>query len=68
MASVVVKVNGMKCGGCVKSVTNVLQELPGVSRVEVLLEPGEARVDYDPGQVQVESMKQAVADAGFEAP
>jgi copper chaperone len=67
MASVVVKVSGMKCGGCVKSVTNVLQELPGVNRVEVLLEPGEARVDYDPGKVQVEAMKQAVADAGFEA-
>ncbi|HWS13150.1 MAG TPA: heavy-metal-associated domain-containing protein [Rhodocyclaceae bacterium] len=67
MASVVVKVSGMKCGGCVKSVTNVLQELPGVDRVEVLLEPGEARVDYDPGKVQVEAMKQAVADAGFEA-
>jgi copper chaperone len=67
MASVVVKVSGMKCGGCVKSVTNVLQELPGVNRVEVLLEPGEARVDYDPGKVEVEAMKQAVADAGFEA-
>ena len=67
MASVVVKVSGMKCGGCVKSVTNVLQELPGVNRVEVLLDPGEARVDYDPGKVQVEAMKQAVADAGFEA-
>ena len=67
MASVVVKVSGMKCGGCVKSVTNVLQELPGVNRVEVLLEPGEARVDYDPCKVQVEAMKQAVADAGFEA-
>lgn len=67
MESVVVKVSGMKCGGCVKSVTNVLQELPGVNRVEVLLDPGEARVDYDPGKVQVEAMKQAVADAGFEA-
>jgi copper chaperone len=67
MASVVVKVSGMKCGGCVKSVTNVLQELPGVNRVEVLLEPGEARVDYDPGKVQVEAMRQVVADAGFEA-
>jgi copper chaperone len=67
MESVVVKVKGMKCGGCVKSVTSVLQGLPGVIRAEVLLEPGEARVDYDPSLVRVEAMKQAVEDAGFEA-
>ncbi|MCK7498205.1 MAG: heavy-metal-associated domain-containing protein [Comamonadaceae bacterium] len=42
--------NGMKCGGCVKSVTNVLQELPGVARAEVSLERGEAPHRVRPGQ------------------
>ncbi len=67
MESIVLKVSGMSCGGCVKSVTNVLQGLPGVAKAEVSLERGEARVDFEPGQVTRDAMAQAVADAGFEA-
>ncbi|MGE5466361.1 MAG: heavy-metal-associated domain-containing protein [Ignavibacteria bacterium] len=67
METTVLKVSGMSCGGCVKSVTNVLQELPGVSRAEVSLEKGEAAVEFEPGKVTREAMAQAIADAGFEA-
>lgn len=67
MESIVLKVGGMSCGGCVKSVTNVLQELPGVAKAEVSLEKGEAKVDFDPAAVTRETMAQAIADAGFEA-
>jgi copper chaperone len=67
MESIVLKVIGMSCGGCVKSVTNVLQELPGVAKAEVSLEQGEAKVDFDPAKVTREAMAQAIADAGFEA-
>jgi copper chaperone len=62
----VIKVGGMSCGGCVKSVTNVLQGLPGVSKAEVSLEKGEARVEHD-ASASREAMKQAIVDAGFEA-
>jgi copper chaperone len=68
METTIVKVSGMKCGGCVASVTSVLQGLPGVVRADVSLERGEARVDYDPGRVGLEAMKAAIFDAGFEAP
>jgi len=68
METTIVKVNGMKCGGCVKSVTNVLQDLPGVARAEVSLDRGEASVEYDPAKVGVDAMKLAIIDAGFEAP
>ncbi len=67
MESIVVKVGGMSCQGCVKSVTNVLTALPGVSRAEVSLERGEARIDFEPGKVGVEDFKRAIDDAGFEA-
>jgi copper chaperone len=67
METIVLKVSGMSCGGCVKSVTKVLTELPGVSKAEVQLSPGEARVEYDPAAVTREAMKQAIDDAGFEA-
>ncbi|HEX8989322.1 MAG TPA: cation transporter [Rhodocyclaceae bacterium] len=67
METIVLKVSGMSCGGCVKSVTNVLQELPGVAKAEVSLEKGEARVEFEPGKVTRDTMAQAIADAGFEA-
>jgi copper chaperone len=67
METTTIKVSGMSCGGCVKSVTNVLTALPGVGKAEVTLQPGEARVEFDPAQVTREAMARAIDDAGFEA-
>jgi copper chaperone len=67
METTTIKVGGMSCGGCVKSVTNVLQALPGVAKAEVSLEQGEARIDYEAGRVSLDDMKRAVVEAGFEA-
>jgi copper chaperone len=66
MESTIVKVGGMSCQGCVKSVTKVLLELPGVSKAEVSLERGEAAIDYDAGKVTRDQIKQSIDDAGFE--
>jgi copper chaperone len=63
----VIKVQGMTCQGCVKSVTRVLQALPGVERVDVSLERGEAALHYDPGHATIEDFRKAVDDAGFVA-
>lgn len=67
METVILKVSGMSCGGCVKSVTGVLEALPGVKKADVSLEKGEAVVSFEPGAVTREQMKQAIEDAGFEA-
>lgn len=67
METTVLKVEGMSCGGCVKSVTNVLSALPGVTKAEVSLENKSARVEYEAGRVTREDMKRAIAEAGFEA-
>jgi len=67
MESTLLKVGGMSCQGCVKSVTKVLSELPGVVKAEVSLERGEASVDYDAGKVTRDAMKRVIDDAGFEA-
>lgn len=67
MESTRVKVGGMSCQGCVKSVTKVLLELPGVGQAEVSLERGEAVVAYDAGRVTRDAIKQAIDGAGFEA-
>ena len=66
MTDLTLKITGMSCGGCVRSVTGVLQALPDVSAVDVALEPGEARVSFDPDQVSPAQLAAAVEDAGFE--
>lgn len=66
MEKVTLGISGMTCGGCVRSVTNVLSALDGVTKAEVSLEKHNAVVDYDPGKVGVEQLKRSVAEAGFE--
>lgn len=66
METTIIKVGGMSCQKCVASVTGVLSQLPGVSGVQVSLEAGEALVSFDPAQVQLAALKEAVEDAGFD--
>jgi copper chaperone len=63
----VLKIGGMTCDGCARSVSNVLRALPGVLTADVSLTQGQATVSFDPAQVSVESMRGAIEDAGFEA-
>ena len=59
-------VQGMTCGGCVASVKRVLEALPGVSNVNVVLDPGTASVAYDPARVTAEALRDAVRSAGYD--
>jgi copper chaperone len=61
------KIGGMSCQGCVKSVTNILVGVPGVSKAEVSLERGEATVDIDSATVTREVLIKAIDDGGFSA-
>lgn len=45
MTTVELSVQGMTCGSCVKHVTNALQSVAGVNRVEVDLANGRATVE-----------------------
>ncbi|HRQ58036.1 MAG TPA: heavy-metal-associated domain-containing protein [Azoarcus taiwanensis] len=67
MTEVTIKVAGMSCGGCVRNVTGVLKALPGVTDVSVSLDEAQAEISYDPGQVNVEQLRQAIMDAGFDS-
>jgi copper chaperone len=68
MKTVELKVEGMDCEGCVKSVTRMLSGVPGVASVEVSLAEARARVTYDPAKADVPAMKKAVGRAGYKAP
>jgi copper chaperone len=58
-------VTGMTCAHCVASVTEEVQEIPGVEDVNVVLESGSLTVtSADP--VDDAAVKAAVEDAGYQ--
>jgi copper ion binding protein len=63
--AVVLRVTGMSCGKCVGRVTKGLQELPGVTHVDVDLASAEARVEGNAVDAQV--LCSTVSDLGFGA-
>jgi copper ion binding protein len=58
-------VTGMTCGHCVASVTEEVQEIPGVENVEVVLETGNLSVTSSE-PVDDDAVKTAVEDAGYQ--
>ena len=66
MESITIGIRGMTCGGCVASVKRALEGIDGVERVDVQLEPGQAKVNYVPGRVNGARLRSAIEDAGFE--
>jgi copper chaperone len=66
METTVLKVKGMTCGGCVRSVKNVLESIQGVTSADVSLEKAQATVTYDPAKADANRMKEAVTDAGYQ--
>ena len=58
-------VKGMTCSGCAKSVQAVLEKVPGVTKVQVLLEKNEADVTYEKGKTTPEELVKAVEKGGY---
>ncbi len=58
-------VTGMTCGHCVASVTEEVQELPGVHDVAVVLETGALTFTSD-RQVDDAAVRAAVEEAGYQ--
>ncbi|HEX6307379.1 MAG TPA: copper ion binding protein [Longimicrobiales bacterium] len=67
MTMTTLKVSGMSCQHCVRSVTQALESQEGVKRAEVDLQAGRARVEYDESRVTPAQLANAVADEGYEA-
>ena len=65
--TVVLDVEGMKCGGCVRAVERTLLEQPGVQRVDVNLVSRAAWLDLENDAGSVEAVLSALTDRGFPA-
>ncbi len=62
---VVLKVEGMHCGGCVRSVTNAIKRVAGVKDAEVSLEKETALVEFDKEVTNLSEIRIAVEEAGY---
>src|SRR5262245_53479022 len=61
------RVDGMDCGDCAKTVEQSLRTLPGVADVTVQFIQGTADVRYDPALVSTETMARRVNALGYRA-
>jgi len=60
------KIEGMSCNHCVRSVKGALAELPGVKSVEVDLKSGTATIDAE--NLDLKLAKETVERLGFKCP
>lgn len=67
MAKITLKIDGMSCQHCVKTVTGVLTALEGVQRAKVNLRKGEVVVRFDAAHITTTNLTEAITEAGFEA-
>ena len=65
MSKTVLKIEGMMCEGCVKTVREALENLSGTTSVDVNLKKGTATVQHE--GVSDETLIGAVVDTGFRA-
>lgn len=66
MQTVTLNIDGMTCGGCVKSVTRLLEGVEGVEKVEVSLENKNAVITFDESKTDTDALIDAVEDGGYD--
>lgn len=65
MSEATYRVEGMNCSHCELSVTKALESVPGVSKADVSLERGEAKVSFTGEPVDTTVLVAAVEGAGY---
>ncbi|AGY92696.1 hypothetical protein SPICUR_08875 [Spiribacter curvatus] len=65
--SLTLALSGVTCGGCIRTIENALNALPGVREAAANLSMGTAQVDYLPGAVTTNDMIAAVEAVGYGA-
>lgn len=65
-SDITLKVSGMSCDHCKKAVETSVGVLPGVTKVEAVVDQGKVNVSFDPSKVNLNDIKKAIEDAGYE--
>nr|XP_008113944.1 PREDICTED: copper-transporting ATPase 2 isoform X5 [Anolis carolinensis] len=62
-----IKIDGMTCNSCVKSIEGSISQRKGVLHISVSLTEGTATVSYNPAMTNSEELRAAIEDMGFDA-
>ncbi|MFZ3060197.1 MAG: heavy metal translocating P-type ATPase [Candidatus Methanoperedens sp.] len=66
MEDVVIKIKGMMCGHCEKTVSEAAMSVKGVTKASSDFKKGEAMVSFDTNVTDLETIKMAIASSGYE--
>ncbi len=66
MTQETIKVEGMSCMHCQLRVKKAVEDVEGVQRADVNLQTKQVVVDYEEGKVNLEKIKAAIQEAGYE--
>lgn len=62
-----IPIEGMTCAACAKSIERTVGKLSGVESVSVNLATEKANIKYNPAELRLSEIKQAIAKAGYKA-
>ena len=59
------KLQGMSCASCARSIEDAIRSVPGVAQVNVNFGAEQATLQYDPKRTNLEQIQHAIVDAGY---
>ena len=66
MAQEIIKVEGMSCMHCQLGVKKAVEAVEGVKRADVNLQTKQVTIEYEEGKVNLEDVKAAIRETGYE--
>lgn len=60
-----VRIDGLHCIDCVKSIEKRISRLPGVQRIEISYTAGKMEVEYDPEKIRLEKIQSNIKRLGY---
>ncbi len=67
MENATLKLRGMSCASCARSIEDAISSVPGVNECSVNFGAEQARIDYDPRKTDLQAIQEAVDAAGYSA-
>jgi len=67
MTNIIIDIKGMSCNHCKIAVEEELNKLDGIIKANVNLKNNNVEVEFDETKVNMEKLKQAIEEAGYEA-
>ena len=66
MIKSIIKVDGMSCEHCVKTVTKAVNALPGIGALNVDLKNKTVTVEHEPTRTTLDKIEHAIEDEGYD--